>query len=119
MTNQINLYNNKAFGQEVSEHGMEFGYLDYKTMAKIVGDAVRNNNIIDATGFENWELVSGEFGEDTCVFQYYIITESGYDFLNEYTDEIVYYNNDLDMYVWGITHFGTSWDYVLSDTKLV
>ena len=29
------------------------------------------------------------------------------------------YNEQLDMYLWGITHFGTSWDYVLTDVKLV
>ena len=34
------------------------------------------------------------------------------------TDEIVYYNEELDMYVWGITHYGTSWDYVLTDIAI-
>lgn len=53
------------------------------------------------------------------MFQYYIITESGYRFLNDYTDEIVYYHDELDMYVWGITHFGTGWDYVLTDLELI
>lgn len=28
---------------------------------------------------------------------------------------IVYYNETLDLYVWGVTHWGTSWDYVLTD----
>ena len=40
-------------------------------------------------------------------------------FLRDYTDEIIYYHEDLDMYVWGVTHFGTAWDYVLTDIKLV
>lgn len=34
-------------------------------------------------------------------------------------DEYVIYNEKLDIYVWAITHFGTSWDYVLTDIKLV
>ena len=38
--------------------------------------------------------------------------------LEELTDEIVYYNSALDLYLWGITHFGTSWDYVLTDVEL-
>lgn len=24
----------------------------------------------------------------------------------------------MDIYLWGITHFGTSWDYVLTDIEL-
>ena len=26
---------------------------------------------------------------------------------------------ELDMFLWGITHFGTGWDYVLTDLKIV
>lgn len=52
--------------------------------------------------------------EDDDVFRHYIITESGYKFLSEYTDEIVYYHDGLDMYVWRITNFGTGLDYVFN-----
>ena len=31
--------------------------------------------------------------------------------------EIVYYSEELDLYIWGVTHYGTSWDYVLTDIK--
>lgn len=49
------------------------------------------------------------------VFQYYIISDSGANLLEHWTNEIVWYNEELDMYVWGVTHWGTSWDYVLTD----
>lgn len=118
----ITLYDGKAFGHEVSKYGLENGYLDYRTLAKIVGDCVLNNYIYEYAGYENWQLESGEEeNEDGYfydVYQYYIITYSGARFLERYTDEIVYYNEELDMYLWGITHFGTSWDYVLTDIKL-
>jgi len=52
------------------------------------------------------------------IFQYFIIDDRGADLLKDYTDEIVYYNNRLDMYVWGVCHWGTSWDYVLTDIKI-
>ena len=52
------------------------------------------------------------------IFQYYIISDSGAEILKDYTDEIVLYNEALDMYVWGVTHWGTSWDYVLTDIRL-
>ena len=49
------------------------------------------------------------------IFQYFIISSQGAEILEYYTDEIVFYNRELDLYVWGVTHWGTSWDYVLTD----
>ena len=116
------LYDVKVFGEKVSDYGLENGYLDYYTLSKIVGDSVLNNAIVPYIGYYEWEIVNGcEENEEGYyeVYQYYIISDSGAKFLQDFTDEIVYYHNDLDMYVWGITHFGTSWDYVLTDIKLV
>lgn len=52
------------------------------------------------------------------VFQKYIIDYNGYTILKDYTNELVLYNEDLDIYVWCITHYGTSWDYVLTEIKI-
>jgi len=115
-------YEGRAFGFKVSNYGLENGYLDYSTLSKIVGDHVLNNSIVPYIGFHEWEVTNGsEENEEGYyeVYQYYIISDSGAKFLEEYTDELVYYHTDLDMYVWGITHFGTGWDYVLTDIKLV
>lgn len=49
------------------------------------------------------------------IFQYFIISDNGAEILQELTDEIVYYLPVIDCYVWGVTHWGTSWDYVLTD----
>ena len=120
---QIKMYDGKVFGFKVSDYGLENGYLDYYTLSRIVGECVLNNNIFQYAGYENWELVNGleenEYGDYLEVYQYYIIPGHGYAFLRDYTDEIVYYHEELDLYLWGITHFGTSWDYVLTDIKLV
>ena len=112
----IKLYGNIVYGVEVSRYGLENGYLDYRTLSKIVGACILNNTVRDRTMLD-WEIVAGEF--DDVVFQDYIIAESGYKFLAEYTDELVFYNENLDMYIWAVTHFGTSWDYVLTNIKLV
>ncbi len=112
----ITLYDGKAFGYEVSEYALKNGYLDYLTLSKIVGDCILNNTIRAETMMD-WEIVTGEFKD--MIFQDYIISEYGYKFLAEHTDEIVFYNKKLDIYVWGITHYGTSWDYVLTDIKLM
>lgn len=117
------LYDGKVYGHKVSEYGLKNGYLDYYTLSKLVGDCILNNNIFMYAGYENWELESGEeedeYGDYYEVYQYYIISDGGARILKDHTDEIVYYHEELDMYLWGITHFGTSWDYVLTDIKLI
>ena len=49
------------------------------------------------------------------IYQYFIIDDNGADILKRETNEIVLYNAELDMYVWCVTHWGTSWDYVLTN----
>ena len=53
------------------------------------------------------------------IYQYYIVSDSGASILCELTNEFVFYNEELDMYVWGVCHFGTAWDYVLTDIPVV
>lgn len=137
MEQMMGMYGGKVYGVTVSTYGREKGYLDYRTLANIVGDLILNNTLMTFEEFY-WELVSGtdQYAVDAdgnecdpdsedCygiyiydVYQTYIISERGYDFLCRHTDEIVYYCEELDIYLWGITHFGTSWDYVLTDIKL-
>ena len=57
--------------------------------------------------------------EQPEIFQYFVISDSGARILQEYTNDPVYYLPALDCYVWGVTHWGTSWDYVLTDCKIV
>ena len=51
------------------------------------------------------------------VYQWYIVSDNGAEILKE-AGEIVFYNDELDMYLWGVTHCGTSWDYVLTNIPL-
>lgn len=113
---EMKVYNNMVFGEKVSRYGLEKGYLDYETLSKIIGDCILNNTVRAET-MEDWEIISGDYNLE--IYQDYIISEYGYEILNEYTDEVVFYNEKLDMYIWGVTHFGTGWDYVLTDIKLV
>jgi len=63
---------------------------------------------------EQIEELEREQDEQPEIFQYYIVSDEGARILEEF-NEIVYYNDTLDMYVWGVTHYGTSWSYVLTD----
>ena len=64
------------------------------------------------------ERLEDEQDNEREIFQWYIISDNGASILKDYTNEIVYYNSELDMYLWGVTHWGTSWDYVLTDIKI-
>lgn len=65
---------------------------------------------------EKIEELENEQDELPEVFQWYIIDDNGARICKEF-NEIVFYNEELDMYLWGVTHWGTSWDYVLTDIK--
>lgn len=116
MENTIEMYGGKIYGVAVSEYGLEKGYLDYRALANILEDCILNNTVRERT-MTDWEIVTGEFTD--MIMSDYIISKRGYEFLKEYTDEIVFYNEELDIYIWGVTHWGTGWDYELTNTKLV
>ena len=121
MTNKFKLAGKYFCGNEISAYGQEHNRLDYATFAKAF-DAVRNNTIIHK-GWNignGWELVNGVYydedtGENKQVFQWFIVSDNGAQMIQDYTDEILYDHEDLDIYLWGVTHLGTSWDYVLMD----
>lgn len=150
------------YGNAISEYGLEYGCVDYATLAKAF-DAVLNNDVMSLTyDIGYWEQVSGtvdnsneieeleekrdclEEEYDTSpsqiieneideinekieeleseqdyqeVYQWFIVDDWGARLLQE-INEIVYYNEKLDMYLWGVQHYGTSWDYVLTSIKI-
>lgn len=77
--------------------------MDFQTLARIMGDCILNNTIREATMLD-WKIANGEF--DNMVMSDYIISEYGYKFLKEYTDELVFYNEKLDLYIWGSGSLG-------------
>lgn len=139
------------YGHQISDYGLEYGYVDYKTLAEAFQCVLTNDIIPKTNGIVGyWEQVSGwidnsdtierleeeiEEADDESlieelqqkidelqqeqdyppeVFQYYIVDYQGYEILSE-IGEIIYYNEKLDLYIWGVTHYGTSWDYVLTN----
>lgn len=112
------------YGQEISEYGTKNGYVDYRTLSKVVGDAILNNRVIGISStLDEWELYNGidynaETNQHIEIYQYYIVSDRGAEFLCNHTNEIVYYNAELDIYLWAITHCGTAWNYVLTDIPI-
>ena len=66
---------------------------------------------------EQIEQLESEQDKEPEVHQWFIVDDFGARLLQE-INEIVYYNEKLDMYVWGVTHYGTSWDCVLTSIKI-
>ena len=79
-------------------------------------NSLLKNNSIEGLKKQLEELEDLASSEDE-VYQWYIISDNGASILKDWTNEIVYYNDELDLYLWGVTHYGKSWDYVLTDIK--
>jgi hypothetical protein len=125
----LKMENKKYFyGQEISEYGVQHNRVDYRAL-RCTFDAVLCNDIAKLF----YSTVNGEYSEPEIyngsdydsegdqyaeIFQYFVINSYGAEILERYTDEIVYYLPALDMYVRGVTHYGTAWDYVLTDIKI-
>lgn len=71
------------------------------------------NNVV-----EKIEELQEEEENQQEIFQYFIVSDNGAEIIKQYTNDPLFYNEELDMYVWGITHYGTAWTYVLTDIKL-
>lgn len=52
------------------------------------------------------------------VFQWFIIGDAAAEFFVHYTNELICYSEELDMYLLGVTHFGTAWSGVMTEWKL-
>ena len=72
---------------------------------------------VKENGFLGLVSYNEETDEYEEYYQFYIVSDNGAKILAE-ANETVWYNEELDMYVWGVTHWGTSWDYVLTSIKI-
>lgn len=104
--------------------GEEKGGISYDTLTSFIfTDMVSCNNI--AKYYDNWDLELGEDYDDESgyidIYQYYIVEVDNWR-LGEYkeylqetnkpSDLILWYDNELDIYILGVSHCGTSWRYV-------
>lgn len=101
------------------------GKASYRTLVdRFVDNLVLCNNILQLDEFLFDNIVVGEIGEDTEIYQAYIIDIANYNIeylqenLENTNDIIIAYSDMLDCYVLLVDHFGTSWDYVPTDIKL-
>jgi hypothetical protein len=97
----------------------------YAEMMKFCCDSmILNNDIISELSKKDFyfDIYCGEdYDEESVeyreVYQYYIISGSDAERLADFTNELVYFNEELDLYILGVTHWGTSWEYVAANWK--
>lgn len=113
---------------KLNEYERKYKKISYKTLVNYYtqGHIILCNNIVNIDEFLFDNIVNGElYNEEEDyykdIYQYFIID------LNQWELEEIqkYYNNDLiicyseklDNYILCVDHFGTSWDYVLTDIE--
>lgn len=106
------------------------GKASYKSIIdRYFSDLVLCNDIIKVD-YELEDIIGTQFDEEwndpIDIYQYYIanITEWNIEQLQELMAEnndnsiLLMYSNVLNVYILGVTHFGTSWDYVPTSIEL-
>jgi len=93
-------------GKKITYEELVKGYCNQYFLCNNVSDLFELDHISweYACKYEWWKE-----DEDKDVFQYYLIDDWFADFLKRYTEELVFYCNELDCYVWWITFYGMSW----------
>lgn len=113
----MEVYGTWFCGNKISDYGLKHGYVDYETLGKAVPHVLNNKIISVANDFKPvCKYEEDEDGNYPEVFQWFIVSDAGAEMLKE-AGECVWRSEELDINLWGVTHFGTSWDYVLTDIK--
>ena len=76
----------------------------YKDFTDRLGNLILCNNIAS----HDIKLIHGEPIYE--IFQYYIISDPS--FAINHTNELIFYDKELDLYILGVTHFGVNWNYI-------
>ena len=115
--------NDKIFVDVEFYTGEKFKEVELRRMFPITG-VTKYIALLDKDGNEitrdeyeelGWENGAEEQMRD--VYQYYLINESLAHMLINHTDNLVFYSDKLDLYVLGVTHFGTGWSCVAEDFR--
>ena len=122
--------------EDLNEYEREHNKISFKRLVnKLFSDMILCNDItklfyneIGGKYTEPEFEIGTDYDEGTDeqidVYQYFIVDFSSwtYDLMTKYAEQfgkefILYYIEELNLYILGVTHFGTGWDYVLTDIE--
>lgn len=122
--------------EDLNEYERKHNKISFKRLIdKLFTDMVLCNNItklfyseIGGKYTEPEIEIGTDYDEETeeqiDIYQYFIVDFSNwtYELMTKYSEQfgkefILYYIEELGLYILGVTHFGTGWDYVLTDIE--
>lgn len=104
------------FDTDGNEYTNEEALERIRELEEMIEEADEDQN----AAIEAWkaDIESLDRPEENTIYQYYIVSRRGAELLMEETNETVFFNPELDMFVWGITTYGTAWNCLLTGIPL-
>lgn len=112
--------------ENLNEEEKRTGYISYKRLIDRISNGIwLFNNAPKLSGYDFEYEVNSDYDEENNeyidIYQYYLIDINNYmiEKLNELKckDIIIAWSETLEEYVLMVDHFGTSWDYVMTNIK--
>ena len=111
-----NVIINNLFTQDMIDTETKTKYVTYGELAKNVGTMIfceemdrRYRNYINMKYKNRHGLSQEEIDLLVKVYHWYIITKEAAEYLQRETDELVYYDQELNVYAWGIVNGDSDW----------
>ena len=99
-----NFLNQKMINDEAEAKYITYGELTQKVGTMLLCNEIdeRYRNFIDTKYKHSNEISQEEINLLLNTYQWYIITKKAAEYLQKETDEVVYYDKELNVYAWGI-----------------
>lgn len=109
--------------EDLNEYERKYNKISYRRLVERIGDIWLFNNAPKLSDYDFEFEIGSDYDEKDDeyieIYQYYLINVNPYilEKLKEINckDVIIAWSETLEEYVLFVTHFGTSWDYVLTD----
>lgn len=111
--------------EDLNEYEREHNRISYRRLIERVGKIWLFNKAPELSNYDFEFVLNSDYDEENDeyaeVYQYYLIDIDNYTLellqKNNCTDLIIAWSETLEEYILCVTHFGTSWDYVLTDIE--
>jgi hypothetical protein len=106
-------YHKYFCGQRLSLIEVLTEFVSYATLSKLGNIVYTPSTDLLEELYDNCELK-----EEDEIYQAFIIDKQFYDILNKYTTEYICFSGITETYLWGVTHYGTNWEYVFTEIEI-